>query len=215
MVNDMHEAGQLNLEGGSDLSQADPPETSFVRTRVIPIIAGTLVVGLLALLAYALFAPEDLRVDAGRTVTDFGAVVYDDPRPAPEFALATFAGDEFSLADHRGQVVILNFWASWCEPCIAEMPMLNRVADEFAGQDVVVVGVNVWDNRDAALGFVDDLNITYQVVEDDPSTSIAVEYGLTGVPETFVINPDGEIVTFFRGEFSNAQQIRDMIAMAR
>jgi cytochrome c biogenesis protein CcmG, thiol:disulfide interchange protein DsbE len=110
---------------------------------------------------------------------------------------------------------VLNFWASWCGPCIAEMPMLNRVAEEFADDNVVVVGVNVWDSREAAQRFVDDLNITYHVVEDEVATSIAVEYGLTGVPETFVINPDGEIVTFFRGEFSNAQQIRDMIALSR
>jgi cytochrome c biogenesis protein CcmG, thiol:disulfide interchange protein DsbE len=215
MVNKMHDAGQLNPDAGQVPAESTNQETSVVRTRVIPIIAGTLVVGLLALLAYALFAPESLRVDAGRTVTEFGAVVYDDPRPAPSFILSTFEGDPFDLDDYSGQVVVLNFWASWCGPCIAEMPMLNRVADEFADDNVVVVGVNVWDSRDAAQRFVDELNITYLIVEDDVATSIAVEYGLTGVPETFVLNPDGEIVTFFRGEFSNAQQIRNMIALAR
>ena len=215
MVNDMHDAGQLHPDAGPIPAESNQQETSVVRTRVIPIVAGALVVGLLALLAYALFAPESLRVDAGRTVTDFGAVVYEDPRPAPSFVLSTFDGESFDLGDYIGQVVVLNFWASWCGPCIAEMPMLNRVADEFADDNVVVVGVNVWDSRDAAQRFVDELNITYLIVEDEVATSIAVEYGLTGVPETFVLNPDGEIVTFFRGEFSNAQQIRDMIALAR
>jgi cytochrome c biogenesis protein CcmG, thiol:disulfide interchange protein DsbE len=215
MVINMHDTGQLNPDAGPIPAENKQQETSIVRTRVIPIVAGTLVVGLLALLAYALFAPESLRVDAGRTVTDFGAVVYDDPRPAPSFVLSTFDGEPFDLSEHSGQVVVLNFWASWCGPCIAEMPMLNRVADEFVDDNVVVVGVNVWDSRDAAERFVDELNITYPIVEDEVATSIAVEYGLTGVPETFVLNSDGEIVTFFRGEFSNAQQIRDMIALAR
>ena len=196
MVNDMHDAGQLHPDAGPIPAESKQQETSVVRTRVIPIVAGALVVGLLALLAYALFAPESLRVDAGRTVTDFGAVVYEDPRPAPSFVLGTFDGESFDLGDYIGQVVVLNFWASWCGPCIAEMPMLNRVADEFADDNVVVVGVNVWDSRDAAQRFVDELNITYLIVEDEVATSIAVEYGLTGVPETFVLNPDGEIVAF-------------------
>ena len=211
----MQDTGQLNSEAISVPAEPTPPTTSIIRTRVIPIIAGTLVVGLLALLAYALFAPESLRVDAKQTVTEFGAVVYDEPRPAPEFTLASFDGSSFSLSDYRGQVVVLNFWASWCDPCIAEMPMLNRIADEFQGDAVVIVGVNVWDTNEAARRFIDDLNVTYPVIEDNASTSIAVEFGLTGVPETFVINPDGEIVTYYRGEFSNAQQIRDMIALSR
>lgn len=216
MVSDMHDASQLDSESvqlrADEVSSAG---TSVIRTRVIPIFAGTLVVGLLGLLAWAMFAPESLRVDSRQTVTEFGAVVYDKPRPAPEFELANFDGSTTSLADYRGEIVVLNFWASWCDPCVAEMPMLNRVADEYAGQGVAVLGVNVWDSHDAAVKFIDDLDVTYPVVEDDSSTSIAVEYGLTGVPETFVLNADGEIVTYFRGEFTNAQQIRDMIALAQ
>lgn len=191
-------------------------QPSVIRTRVIPIVAGVMVVGLIGLLAWALFAPESLRVDNQQSVTGFGAIVYDNPRPAPEFELLSFDGEPFRLSEQRGKVTVLNFWASWCEPCVSEMPMLNRIADEFSDDDMVqIIGVNVWDTRSAAERFIDDLHVTYPVIEDDTSTSIAVEFGLTGVPETFVINAEGEIVTFFRGEFSNAQQIRDMIALAR
>lgn len=191
-------------------------QPSVIRTRVIPIVAGLMVVGLIGLLAWALFAPESLRLDSQQSVTEFGAIVYDTPRPAPEFELMAFDGTPFRLSDQQGTVVVLNFWASWCGPCVSEMPMLNRIANEFAeDDDVKIIGVNVWDTRDAAERFVNELHVTYPVIEDNTSTSIAVEFGLTGVPETFVINGDGEIVTFFRGEFSNAQQIRDMIALAR
>jgi thiol-disulfide isomerase/thioredoxin len=169
-------------------------QPGVIRTRVIPIVAGVMVVGLIGLLAWALFAPESLR----------------------ELELLSFDGEPFRLSEQRGKVTVLNFWASWCEPCVSEMPMLNRIADEFSDDDMVqIIGVNVWDTRSAAERFIDDLHVTYPVIEDDTSTSIAVEFGLTGVPETFVINAEGEIVTFFRGEFSNAQQIRDMIALAR
>lgn len=216
MVIDMHDAGQLDSDGMPLSSIPDTNETSSViRTKIIPIVAGVLVVGLLALLAYALFAPESLRVDAGRTVTEFGAVIYDDPEPAPDFELANFDGSTFRLSDHRGQIVVLNFWASWCDPCVSEMPMLNRVAEEYSGGDVMIVGVNVWDTHDSAVQFIEDLDVAYPVIEDNTSTSIAVEFGLTGVPETFVINAEGEIATYFRGEFTNAQQIRDMVARAR
>src|SRR5690606_36362979 len=112
----------------------------------------------------------------------------------------------FRLSEQRGKVTVLSFWASWCEPCVSEMPILNRIADGVSDDDMVqIIGVSVWDTRSAAERFIDDLHVTYPVIEDDTSTSIAVEFGLTGVPETFVINAEGEIVTFFRGEFSNAQ----------
>lgn len=215
MVTHMHDELQNDVDVTDEREEAPAAPTSTVRTRVIPVVAGTLVVGLLALLAYALFAPESMRVDAGQSVTSFGAVVYDDPRPAPDFELTAFDGSDFKLSDYRGQVVVLNFWASWCDPCIAEMPMLNRMADEYADDDVVIVGVNLWDTRNSANQFVERLNITYPIIEDQVSTAIGVEFGVTAVPETFVVNPDGEIVTFFRGEFTNAQQIRDMIALSR
>src|SRR5690606_5694902 len=131
MVSNMQDTGQMNSEAISVPAEPTPPQpTSVIRTRVIPVIAGTLVVGLLALLA-----PESQRVDAKQTVTEFEAGVYDEPRQAPEFTLAGFDGSSFSLSDYRGQVVVLNFWASWCDPCIAEMPMLNRIADEFQDEE--------------------------------------------------------------------------------
>ncbi len=216
MVSDAHDAGQL----GSDAVQAptepeNPGTSNVIRTRVIPILAGTLVVGLLGILAYALFAPSSARVDSGQTVTDSGVIVYDNPSPAPDFELANFDGSTFRLSDYRGQIVVLNFWASWCEPCLNEMPMLDQAAAEFADSDVVVVGVNVLDTHEAAAAFLDRINVSYPVIEDDNSTSLAVEYGVTGVPETYVVNADGEIETYFWGEFKNIGQIREMVALAR
>lgn len=216
MVSDAHDAGQLGSDVVHPPAGPEIPDTSStLRTRVIPILAGTMVVGLLALLAYALFAPESARVDSGQTVTESGIIVYDDPEPAFDFALTTFDGSEFRLADYRGQTVVLNFWASWCEPCINEMPMLNQAAAEYADSNVVFVGVNVWDTHESATEFLDMVNVSYVNVEDENSTSLPVEFGVTAVPETYVVDSEGNVATSFVGEFTDTQQIRDMVALAQ
>lgn len=216
MVSDAHDAGQLSSDAIHPTSQPEKPDSSSViRTRVIPIVAGSMVVALLGLLAYSLFAPASGRVDAGQTVTESGVIVYDNPEPASDFELTNFDGSTFQLSDYRGQIVVLNFWASWCIPCLKEMPMLDQAAAEFADSNVVIVGVNVWDTHDAATEFLAQVDVSYPIIEDDTSTSLGVEYGVTGVPETFVVNADGEIATYFWGEFTNTQQIRDMVALAR
>ncbi|MBA2454450.1 MAG: TlpA family protein disulfide reductase [Chloroflexia bacterium] len=216
MVIDAHDAGQMSSNAVQTAPEPEKRGTAnVIRTRVIPILAGSMVVGLLSILAYALFAPASARMDSGQTVTESGIIVYDDPKPASNFELANFDGSTFQLSDYRGQIVVLNFWASWCVPCLNEMPMLDQAAAEFAGSNVVVVGVNVWDTHDSATKFLDRVNVSYPIIEDDNSTSLAVEYGVTGVPETFVVNADGEIATYFWGEFTNTQQIRDMVALAR
>lgn len=216
MVSDTHDAGPLNPDDRPPTAPGEPSDTSnVVRTRVIPIIAGSLVVGLLALLAYSLFAPNSGRVDSGRTVTDSGVIVFDDPQTASDFELANFDGSTFQLSEHRGQIVVLNFWASWCDPCVNEMPMLDQAAREFAGTDVMVVGVNVWDTRDSASEFLDRVNVSYPIIEDNNEASLPVEFGLTAVPETYVINTEGEVATGFIGEITNTEQIREMVALAR
>jgi DsbE subfamily thiol:disulfide oxidoreductase len=216
MVSDAHDAGQFSSDAVHPTSEPEKPDSSnVIRTRVIPIVAGSMVVALLGLLAYSLFAPASGRVDAGQTVTESGIIVYDDPKPAFDFELTTFDGSTFQLADYRGQTVVLNFWASWCEPCIKEMPMLNQAATEYADDGVVFVGVNVWDTRDSAMEFLDRVDVSYINVEDKNSTSLPVEFGVTAVPETYVVDAEGNIATSFVGEFTNTQQIRDMVALSR
>lgn len=113
-------------------------------------------------------------------------------RPAPTFGLTLFDGGMLRLADLRGKVVFLNFWASWCPPCRAEAPALEAAWRQLEDQGVVFVGVNTQDDEERARAFLDEFGITYPNGRD-PGGRIAVDYGVWGLPETFFIGPDGRI----------------------
>jgi cytochrome c biogenesis protein CcmG/thiol:disulfide interchange protein DsbE len=113
-------------------------------------------------------------------------------RTAPDFTLAQFDGKPFTLSTLRGQVVVVNFWASWCAECHTEQPVLNQAWQQFRDSGVVVVGVNFQDTTEDAIDYVRSAGVSYPVVEDSDSRT-ALAYGLRGVPETFVIDRTGRI----------------------
>jgi cytochrome c biogenesis protein CcmG, thiol:disulfide interchange protein DsbE len=154
---------------------------SGTRRLVLPVVATGVVVALLALCFYGLTTN---RLPTGV-----------DPRPnaaAPDFQLSTFDGKSLRLSDLRGQVVVLNFWASWCVPCREEQPSLVSVAQHYQTRGVTFVGVNIQDNAHDAAGFIRQYNIGYPVVSD-PSGSVYINYGVVGMPETYVVSRDGRI----------------------
>jgi cytochrome c biogenesis protein CcmG, thiol:disulfide interchange protein DsbE len=115
-------------------------------------------------------------------------------RRAPEFELPALSGREtIALADLRDQVVVLNFWASWCAPCREEHPALAAAWDRYRERGVVLLGVNVEDAREDALAYVAEVGGDWPLVTD-PGSRTSIAFGRFGVPETFVIAPDGTIV---------------------
>ena len=114
-------------------------------------------------------------------------------RAAPNFTLPQLDGPPVTLAKLRGQVVVINFWASWCTECQVEQAALDQTWQQFQDSGVVVIGVNFEDSTGAARGYVRSENVAYPVVEDAGSKT-ALAYGLRGVPETFVVNRSGRIV---------------------
>jgi cytochrome c biogenesis protein CcmG, thiol:disulfide interchange protein DsbE len=114
-------------------------------------------------------------------------------RAAPAFALTTLEGAPVSLAAHRGKVVVLNFWASWCYPaCYEEAPVLERNWRAYRERGVVVLGVAIQDKREAAEKFVRDFGLTFPNAPD-PTGKVSVDYGVYGVPETFFVDRQGLI----------------------
>jgi cytochrome c biogenesis protein CcmG/thiol:disulfide interchange protein DsbE len=114
-------------------------------------------------------------------------------KPAPEFALQTLTGDSLRLKDLKGQVVLVNFWASWCLACRAEHPVLVDAATRYRDQGLRVVGVAYQDNRDDARAWIAERGGDWPNGLDVGSHT-AIKYGLFGVPETFFIGRDGRIL---------------------
>ena len=115
-------------------------------------------------------------------------------RAAAPFSLTLFDGSRVTLAEHRGKVVLVNFWASWCIPCREEAPLLEAAWRAYRDRGVVFVGVNIQDSEGAARAFLREFGITYPN-GPDPGGRIAIDYGVYGIPETFWITRDGRIAS--------------------
>jgi cytochrome c biogenesis protein CcmG/thiol:disulfide interchange protein DsbE len=113
---------------------------------------------------------------------------------APEFEFTTFDGETIRLVDLRGQGVVLNFWASWCIPCRDEAPLLEQAWRRERDRSIVFIGLDYLDQEHAAQAFLAEFDITYPTGPDLQSAA-ARRYRITGVPETFFIGPDGQIVS--------------------
>lgn len=113
---------------------------------------------------------------------------------APDFTLETLEGQSIRLSDLRGQVVVLNFWATWCPPCRAEMPTLEKIAREYKDQGVIVVGVNstIQDDPNAIPGFLAQHGITFPILLDKRG-EVTRRYEIRSFPTTFFIGSDGII----------------------
>ena len=114
-------------------------------------------------------------------------------RPAAAFTLTTFGGEPVSLEAHRGRVVVMNFWASWCNPaCYDEAPVLERGWRAYRERGVAVLGVDIQDTPEAAQKFIRDFSLTFPNAPD-PGGKVSIDYGVYGVPETFFIDRHGRI----------------------
>jgi cytochrome c biogenesis protein CcmG/thiol:disulfide interchange protein DsbE len=150
------------------------------------VVAVGLVAALLGLLAWRLTHEEGGEV---RSALERG-----ERPPAPQFTLPRLdAEGQLSLAALRGKPVVVNFWASWCEPCEDEAPLLEAAWREHRDEGLVVVGIDYDDFRSDARRFAERNGMTYPLVYDRGG-EMAKEYGLDGVPETFFIDREGRLV---------------------
>jgi peroxiredoxin len=136
-------------------------------------------------------------------------------KPAPSFELQDTNGRIWKLADLRGQVVFVNFWATWCPPCREEMPSMDRLYRELGGEAFELLAVSQDDQGRAAVdAFVKEVPVSFPVLLD-PERRVGSAYGVWGYPETFVIDREGRIVERVIGprEWDTAEQKQQLRAL--
>jgi peroxiredoxin len=111
---------------------------------------------------------------------------------APNFTLPTLDGPRISLRDYRSHVVVVNFWATWCPPCVEETPSLKRFADEMQSDGVKVIGVSVDQDEAALRKFVAEAQLSFPIARD-PEAAVAARYGTFKFPETYIVDSEGKI----------------------
>jgi cytochrome c biogenesis protein CcmG, thiol:disulfide interchange protein DsbE len=166
-----------------------------MRRIAIPALAVAVAAGLLALLGFGV-------AHLGSSSSIDASVARGDYPPAPSahkrLPILGASGSE-SLAQFRGKVVVINVFASWCPPCLAEAPLLEREQQRIAKDNATIIGVTYQDNTSDSETFVRQQHITYPVLRD-VSGNFARAFGINGVPETFVINRQGKIVALTRSQ---------------
>ena len=151
------------------------------------IVIASLLVGLTGLLMYrVLHRPYfyEYNVEAGDR--------------APDFDLTAEDGTGLRLDDYRGKYVLLNFWATWCPPCIQEMPSLNSVHEDFRERGLVVLGISVDEDQEVYQSFLSNRGVTFPTVRD-PERSVSVRYGTFKYPETYLIDREGTVIRKYVG----------------
>lgn len=128
---------------------------------------------------------------------------------APGFAMTDFNDNDFSLEGLQGQIVVVNFWGSWCAPCREEAPELQAIHEDFQDEGVVMIGVNWLDVERRALDFIDEFSLTFSNAPDVEEI-VAETYNIQGAPETFVIDRDGTVAFVYPGPVDYDTLERDL-----
>ena len=153
--------------------------------RVRSIIAVLVAVAIVALLVFGLLSKGTSRLAVGELA------------PAPALPKLGESGSG-SLKEYRGKWVLVNFWASWCEPCQAEAPALEQFQREYGGKNFTVVGIDTQDISDDGTKFAKEYGIDYPLLHDG-NGDYGHEFGTTGVPENYLLEPNGRLAWFEAG----------------
>lgn len=157
-----------------------------------PIVVWVLVFGLLTIVGFGLIRAQEGNIGVGARV--------------PDFQLTTFDGSSIDIADLRGQVVVVNFWASWCVPCEEEAAELEMAHQQFKDQGVVFLGVDYVDTETEALAYLDRFGITY-ANGPDLGTRISQAFRMRGVPETYIVGRDGRLKHVQIGPYASLDEV--------
>ncbi len=136
--------------------------------------------------------------------------------PAPDFTLKTLSGDNLKLSEHRGEVVMINFWASWCGPCRQEMPVLDALYSQYKDLGFTILGVNVEEDPDGPRKLLKSIPVTFPILLDSDNR-VSETYRVVAMPSTYLIDRDGNVRYYHAGylpgfEKTYEAQIRELLS---
>ncbi len=164
---------------------------SFLLKGVLFILAGALIMGILAA-AGCTPSAQDITRQPGPPPPSKLPPVPEVGRLAPDFILTDLEGNRISLSDFRSKVVFINFWATWCPPCRAEMPEIEAIYQEYQNKDVVVIGIDILEAEDEVRQFVQEGGYSWTFVIDTTG-GVTADYGVTAIPASFFLDKEGVI----------------------
>lgn len=155
-------------------------------------------------------------VEKIKPVENYKLKLLSNPKPAPDFILLDMDGESHSLKHYRGKVVLINFWASWCSPCLREMPSLQKLYEDLGTTSFVVLAINQWEDDERAFEFMGQLNPapTFPILFDKDS-KISDRYGVQGLPSSYIVDKQGRIVYRAKGgrDFDHPQIVSKIKAL--
>ena len=205
-MTDRPDADQVQQEIDTDDSILEPydrPDSNGDRSRSVlvwQIIIGVVIAFFLVILAWRLIQTDRSQHRASGE--------------APPFEFTTFDGETINSDDLRGRGVVLNFWASWCDPCRDEAALLEAYSQLEQENDIVFLGLDYLDQEPAALAYLEQFGVTYPSGPDLQSDA-ARRYGIKGVPETFFIDPEGQITEIVIGPITSEMQLEQYLQEIR
>jgi cytochrome c biogenesis protein CcmG/thiol:disulfide interchange protein DsbE len=181
---------------GQAPSEAEQPR----RRRWGFVLVWLFVIALLVVVGFSLIRTQEGHIQVGD--------------PVPDLSLQTFEGEMIHFADLRGEVVVVNFWASWCRPCEQEAAELQQAYELYRDDGVVFLGVDFVDTETEAKAYLERFGITYPN-GPDLGTRISQAFRIRGVPETYIIGTDGRLAAFKIGPYQSLDEIIQQIESVR
>ncbi len=197
----MKDTGEVRVSRSLSPAKMEAQRPRLSRRAIVGFVVTTILSASLLLLLFVRL------LNAGQAVGNAGTspVV---GHAAPDFSVSLLngkAGQALRLADLKGKPVVVNFWASWCDPCVDEAPVLEAASQQYAAQGVVFVGISYEDEPTDSTRFLQQYGVTYPVGTDGSAKTpgaIAIAYGVLAPPETYFINRSGVVVDEFSGPLS-------------